>query len=71
MATRPKIPNGVFTKTQVDNKTVNLLFFGNFYKMSFSEYYDGMSPSDLQEVLDFEPFTPVRLTLASGDVVEL
>ena len=30
-----------------------------------------MSPSDLQEVLDFEPFTPVRLTLASGDVVEL
>jgi hypothetical protein len=30
-----------------------------------------MSPSDLQELLDFEPFTPLRLTLASGDVVEL
>lgn len=30
-----------------------------------------MGPSDLQEVLDFVPFTPLRLTLASGDVVEL
>jgi hypothetical protein len=30
-----------------------------------------MSPSDLQEMIDFEPFTPLRLVLASGDVVEL
>ena len=30
-----------------------------------------MGPSELQEVLDFEPFAPLRLTLASGDVVEL
>jgi hypothetical protein len=30
-----------------------------------------MGPSDIQEVFDFDPFTPVRLTLASGDVVEL
>lgn len=30
-----------------------------------------MGPSELQELLDFEPFTPLRLTLASGDVVEL
>ena len=30
-----------------------------------------MSPTDLEEVLDFQPFTPLRLTLASGDVVEL
>ncbi|MEO6549996.1 MAG: Pycsar system effector family protein [Ferruginibacter sp.] len=42
LATRPKIPNGLFSKAQVDNKTVNLLFFGNFYRMDFSDYYDGM-----------------------------
>ncbi len=30
-----------------------------------------MAPSELQELLDFEPFTPLRLILASGDIVEL
>jgi len=30
-----------------------------------------MSPTDLQELIDFVPFTPLRLTLASGDIVEL
>jgi hypothetical protein len=30
-----------------------------------------MGPSEIQELLDFEPFTPLRLTLAGGDVVEL
>lgn len=42
LATRPKIPDGYFSKEQLTNKTVNLLFFGNFYKMSFDEYYEGM-----------------------------
>lgn len=42
LATRPKIPDGMFSKSQVDAKTVNLLFFGNFYKMDFSDYYEGM-----------------------------
>ena len=42
LATRPKIPDGIFTKEQVDNQTANLLFFGHFYKMDFSDYYDGM-----------------------------
>ncbi|MEO7765915.1 MAG: Pycsar system effector family protein, partial [Ferruginibacter sp.] len=31
LATRPKIPDGYFTPEQLSNKTVNLLFFGNFY----------------------------------------
>lgn len=31
----------------------------------------GMSPTDLEDVIEFEPFTSLRLTLASGDVVEL
>jgi predicted metal-dependent HD superfamily phosphohydrolase len=42
LATRPKIPDGMFSKAQVEDKTVNLLFFGNFYRMDFSDYYDGM-----------------------------
>ncbi len=42
LATRPRIPNGVFTKEQVEKKSVNLLFFGSFYKMSFKEYEYGM-----------------------------
>ncbi|MEO5891179.1 MAG: Pycsar system effector family protein [Ferruginibacter sp.] len=42
LATRPKIPDGSFTRAQVDDKTVNLLFFGNFYKMDFGDYYEGM-----------------------------
>ncbi|MES2848361.1 MAG: Pycsar system effector family protein [Bacteroidota bacterium] len=42
LATRPKIPGGYFTPEQVDNKTVNLLFFGNFYNMNYESYYEGM-----------------------------
>jgi len=42
LATRPKIPKGIFTKAQVEDKTANLLFFGNFYNMEFSDYYEGM-----------------------------
>ncbi len=41
-ATRPKIPNGYFTPEQLKAKTVNLLFFGNFYRMDFDHYYEGM-----------------------------
>ena len=42
LATRPNIPGGTFTQEQLDNKKTNLLFFGNFYKMSFESYDDGM-----------------------------
>ena len=42
LATRPKIPNGYFTPEQLSKKSVNLLFFGNFYKMDFDHYYEGM-----------------------------
>lgn len=38
LATRPNITSGKFTKEDVVNKKVNLLFFGNFHKMSLSEY---------------------------------
>jgi predicted metal-dependent HD superfamily phosphohydrolase len=42
LATRPKIPNGYFTPEQLASRSVNLLFFGNFYKMDFDHYYEGM-----------------------------
>lgn len=42
LATRPKVTSGNFTKEDVANKKVNLLFFGNFYKMSLEDFQDGM-----------------------------
>lgn len=38
LATRPNVTSGKFTKEDVINKKVNLLFFGNFHKMSLTEY---------------------------------
>jgi hypothetical protein len=38
LATRPNISQGKFTKEDVENKKVNLLFFGNFHKMGLEEY---------------------------------
>lgn len=38
IATRPNVTSGKFTKEDVINKKVNLLFFGNFHKMSLNEY---------------------------------
>lgn len=42
LATRPHIPPGTFDKADLDQKKVNLLFFGNFYRMTLEEYADGM-----------------------------
>jgi hypothetical protein len=38
LATRPSVTKGSFTRKEVDEKKVNLLFFGNFYKMPFEDY---------------------------------
>jgi len=38
LATRPNVTSGKFTKKDVEDKKVNLLFFGNFHKMSLSEF---------------------------------
>ncbi len=42
LATRPSLPPGTFTQQDIDTRKVNLLFFGNFYRMSFDEYDAGM-----------------------------
>ncbi|GAA3636095.1 Pycsar system effector family protein [Flavivirga jejuensis] len=38
LATRPNVTSGKFSKEDVANKKVNLLFFGNFHKMSLSDF---------------------------------
>ena len=38
LATRPNVTSGKFSKEDVDNKKVNLLFFGNFHKMKLDEF---------------------------------
>ena len=38
IATRPNVTRGKFTKEDVDQKRVNLLFFGNFHQMKLEEY---------------------------------
>jgi predicted metal-dependent HD superfamily phosphohydrolase len=43
LSTRPKVTSGKFTKEDVVNKKVNLLFFGNFHKMPLEDFQEGMS----------------------------
>ena len=38
LATRPNITHGTFTQDDIHNKRTNLLFFGNFFKMSLPDY---------------------------------
>ena len=42
LATRPSLPNGIFTEQDITDKKKSLLFFGNFYRMSYNEYSNGM-----------------------------
>ncbi len=42
LATRPSVPAGTFTTADLDAKKVNLLFFGNFYRMDLATYEAGM-----------------------------
>lgn len=42
LSTRPNVTSGEFTKEQVEKRDVNILFFGNFHKMSFDDYLWGV-----------------------------
>jgi HD superfamily phosphodiesterase len=42
LSTRPNVTSGEFTKEQVENRDVNILFFGNFHKMNFDDYLWGV-----------------------------
>lgn len=43
IATRPNITQGKFTKEDVANKKVNLLFFGNFHQMKLDDFEWGIT----------------------------
>ncbi len=42
LVTRPKVTRGIFTEDDIREKKVNLLFFGNFHKMSLNDFSWGM-----------------------------
>lgn len=42
IATLPKTGDGHFTRQNIIDKQTNLLFFGNFYKVSYTEYDESM-----------------------------
>jgi putative nucleotidyltransferase with HDIG domain len=42
LVTRPKVTRGIFTEEEIKEKKVNLLFFGNFHKMSLNDFSWGM-----------------------------
>ncbi len=38
LSTRPKVNTATYSKDDIKQKRINLLFFGNFYKLSLEEY---------------------------------
>ncbi|AKD53734.1 Pycsar system effector family protein [Spirosoma radiotolerans] len=42
LATRPNVTSGFVSREDIENKTANLLFFGNFHQMGLSDYEWGM-----------------------------
>ncbi|NHN27291.1 HD domain-containing protein [Flavobacterium jejuense] len=43
LSTRPKVTSGTFTKKDIEDRKVNLLFFGNFYKMPYEDYQSAIN----------------------------
>jgi predicted metal-dependent HD superfamily phosphohydrolase len=42
LVTRPNVTQGTFTEEDLEKKRANLLFFGNFHKMSLADYQRGI-----------------------------
>jgi predicted metal-dependent HD superfamily phosphohydrolase len=43
LSTRPKITEGKVDRAMIENRTANLLFFGNFHKMALPDYQWGIN----------------------------
>ncbi|WP_428330872.1 Pycsar system effector family protein [Mucilaginibacter sp.] len=67
LSTRPSIPNGTFTPEDLEDKKVNLLFFGNFYKMKLEEFNNGMQM--MMEDKDFLYGSLIKDLYAQGVVL--
>ncbi len=57
LATRPNVTKGKFTKEDVANKKVNILFFGNFHQMNYADFDWAM-----QEVMEDKKYLYGNLT---------
>jgi len=57
LATRPNVTSGEFTKEDVINKKVNLLFFGNFHKMKYEEFEWAMNEMILDKTYIYNSMT--------------
>jgi predicted metal-dependent HD superfamily phosphohydrolase len=58
LTTNPKVSKGVFTEEQIRNREVNLLFFGNFHKMSWEAYEWG-----IQEIMHDKDYLYKSMTM--------
>jgi predicted metal-dependent HD superfamily phosphohydrolase len=67
LATRPSLPKGIFTRADVDERRVNLLFFGNFYSMPLADYTYGMR--QMMEDKDFLYGSLIKDIYAQGVVL--
>ncbi len=57
LSTRPNVSTGKFTRDDIEQQKVNLLFFGNFYNMELDEYEWAMG-----EMLNNDPYLYTTLT---------
>ncbi len=67
LATRPGIMKGTFTREDVNNKKVDLLFFGNFYKMPLADFEYGMR--EMMDDSDFLYGNLIRDIYAQGKIL--
>jgi hypothetical protein len=67
LATRPDISKGTFQARDLASEDINLLFFGNFYKMPIEEYEKGMV--QMMESSEFLYSALIRDMHAQGGVL--
>lgn len=67
LATRPSIPDGYYSEDDLKEKRVNLLFFGNFFKMDLNNYSKGMK--QVMEDRDFLYNTLIKDVYSQGVVL--
>ncbi|MEM7039751.1 MAG: Pycsar system effector family protein [Bacteroidota bacterium] len=67
LSTRPKVSGGTFTPDDLKHRRVNLLFFGNFFKMKFDDFNDGMN--EMMQDKDFLYSSMVKDIYSLGQVL--
>ncbi len=68
MSTRPNVTSGEFTRQEVENRNVNLLFFGNFHKMPYDQFEWAMN--EIMEDQEFVYESLIRDLYTLGTVLD-